>query len=200
MPPPLVTVVSGGHARRARLSGRDRQERGLRGGDRDAAGRGPHHRAAFSGRRAAQEGSAALHDRSAAVPGAARRGGSATGAEPRGARSGQHATEDVRQIADTKAVSQLDYETKKNTVDVDQAQVQAAEAAVENAKLNLDYCHIRSPIDGRAGARLVDVGNVVQANIDGAAIDPAARSDLRRLHDHRKRSARGAPGDGSRAR
>lgn len=67
-------------------------------------------------------------------------------------------------IADTRAVSQLDYETKKNTVALDQAQVQAAEAAVENARLNLEYCHIRSPIDGRAGARLVDVGNVVQAN------------------------------------
>jgi multidrug efflux system membrane fusion protein len=67
-------------------------------------------------------------------------------------------------IAGTKAVSQLDYETKQNSVEVDKAQVQAAEAAVENAKLNLDYCYIRSPIDGRAGARLVDVGNVVQAN------------------------------------
>jgi len=67
-------------------------------------------------------------------------------------------------IADTRAVSQLDYETKKNTVALDEAQVQAAEAAVENARLNLEYCHIVSPIDGRAGARLVDVGNVVQAN------------------------------------
>ena len=67
-------------------------------------------------------------------------------------------------IADTRAVSQLDFETKKNTVALDEAQVQAAEAAVENARLNLEYCHIRSPIDGRAGARLVDAGNVVQAN------------------------------------
>jgi multidrug efflux system membrane fusion protein len=70
-------------------------------------------------------------------------------------------------IADTKAVSQLDYETKKNNVALGQAQVQAAEAAVENAKLNLEYCHIRSPLDGRAGARLVDVGNVVQTNTTG---------------------------------
>ncbi len=49
-------------------------------------------------------------------------------------------------------------------MEVDQAQIQASQAAVENAKLNLDYCYIHSPIDGRAGARLVDVGNVVQAN------------------------------------
>jgi multidrug efflux system membrane fusion protein len=67
-------------------------------------------------------------------------------------------------ITDVRAVSALDLETKRNSVAVDQAQVQAAEAAVENAKLNLDYCYIHSPIDGRAGARLVDVGNVVQAN------------------------------------
>ena len=42
--------------------------------------------------------------------------------------------------------------------------MEAAEAALETAKLNLEYCYIHSPIDGRAGARLVDVGNVVQAN------------------------------------
>src|SRR5580700_7670737 len=67
-------------------------------------------------------------------------------------------------ITDIRAVSELDYETKKNTVAVNEAQVQAAQAAVENAKLNLEYCYIHSPIEGRAGARLVDVGNVVQAN------------------------------------
>jgi len=70
-------------------------------------------------------------------------------------------------IANTRAVSQLDVETKKNTVAVDQAQVQTNEAAVETAKLNLEYCYIHSPIDGRAGMRLVDVGNVVQPNTTG---------------------------------
>src|SRR6202007_3447044 len=40
----------------------------------------------------------------------------------------------------------------------------AAQAAIETAQVNLEYCFIHSPIDGRAGARLVDVGNVVQAN------------------------------------
>lgn len=70
-------------------------------------------------------------------------------------------------IANTRAVSQLDVETKKNTVAVDEAQVQANEAALETAKLNLEYCYIHSPIDGRAGMRLVDVGNVVQTNTTG---------------------------------
>jgi membrane fusion protein, multidrug efflux system len=75
-----------------------------------------------------------------------------------------------QEIIDTRAISKQDYDTKKNAVDVGQAQVQAAEAAVETAKLNLEYCYIHSPIDGRAGARLVDVGNVVQANSTGSLL------------------------------
>ena len=42
--------------------------------------------------------------------------------------------------------------------------MEATQASLETARLNLEYCYIHSPIDGRAGARLVDVGNVVQAN------------------------------------
>src|SRR5579864_3921034 len=68
------------------------------------------------------------------------------------------------EVIGARAISKQDYDTKKNAVDVDQAQVEAAQAALETAKLNLEYCYIHSPIDGRAGARLVDVGNVVQAN------------------------------------
>lgn len=67
-------------------------------------------------------------------------------------------------LSGTKAISQMDYDTKKNAVELDKAQIQSAEASVETAKVNLDYCSIHSPIDGRAGVRLVDAGNVVQAN------------------------------------
>jgi multidrug efflux system membrane fusion protein len=69
-----------------------------------------------------------------------------------------------QEVIGERAISKQDYDTKKNAVDVDQAQVEAAAAALETAKLNLEYCYIHSPINGRAGARLVDVGNVVQAN------------------------------------
>ena len=72
-------------------------------------------------------------------------------------------------VADTRAISQSDYDTKKNAVDTAEAQVSAANAAIETAMVNLDYCQIHSPIDGRAGARLVDVGNVVKAN-EGALL------------------------------
>jgi multidrug efflux system membrane fusion protein len=67
-------------------------------------------------------------------------------------------------VANTAAISKSDFDIKKNAVDVAQSQVAAADAAVESAQLNLNYCEIRSPVDGRAGARLVDVGNVVKAN------------------------------------
>ena len=68
------------------------------------------------------------------------------------------------ELVETKAISKQDYDTKKNAVDLDQAQIESAQAALETAKLNLEYCYIHSPIEGRAGARLVDIGNVVQAN------------------------------------
>ena len=63
-----------------------------------------------------------------------------------------------------KLLPQQDFDTRRNAVDVAQGQVGQGEAAVAQARLNLQYCSIRSPIDGRAGHRLVDVGNVVKAN------------------------------------
>ena len=44
-----------------------------------------------------------------------------------------------------------------------QASIKADSAAIEVARLNLGYADIRSPIDGRLGARLVDIGNMVRA-------------------------------------
>jgi multidrug efflux system membrane fusion protein len=70
----------------------------------------------------------------------------------------------VQDLVQSKAIARQDYDTRKNAVDVGEAQVKQNEAAVESAKLNLEYTSIRSPIDGRAGHRLVDLGNVVTAN------------------------------------
>jgi multidrug efflux system membrane fusion protein len=44
------------------------------------------------------------------------------------------------------------------------AQVQADQAAIESARVQLAYTTIRSPLTGRAGFRLVDPGNIVHAN------------------------------------
>ena len=48
-------------------------------------------------------------------------------------------------------------------MDAAQANVDAGKAAVENAKMQLSFCTIRSPMDGRAGSRTVDVGNIIKA-------------------------------------
>lgn len=42
--------------------------------------------------------------------------------------------------------------------------IQADRAQIDNAKLQLTYCHITSPISGRVGLRLVDPGNIVHAS------------------------------------
>ncbi|OLC53593.1 MAG: hypothetical protein AUH92_05715 [Acidobacteria bacterium 13_1_40CM_4_69_4] len=47
-----------------------------------------------------------------------------------------------------------------------EAAVGADRAAVENATVQLDYCTLRSPIDGRTGQLMVHQGNLVKANAD----------------------------------
>lgn len=50
------------------------------------------------------------------------------------------------------------------------ATVQADEAAVQTAKLNLEYTEIRAPIDGRTGDLLVHAGNIVKPDADTAMV------------------------------
>ena len=70
---------------------------------------------------------------------------------------------DAEQIA-AKIVSQQVYDTQKAVVDQLAAQVKADQAAVDSAKVQLNYTTIVSPLDGRTGVRLVDQGNIVHAN------------------------------------
>jgi multidrug efflux system membrane fusion protein len=51
--------------------------------------------------------------------------------------------------------------TANQDFDTAQANERRSQAAVEAAQVNLDRCYIKSPIDGRAGLRNVDIGNVV---------------------------------------
>ncbi|HVR83135.1 MAG TPA: efflux RND transporter periplasmic adaptor subunit, partial [Planctomycetota bacterium] len=67
-------------------------------------------------------------------------------------------------LLEKKALSQQEFDSSRNALEVAEARIQQVQAAIDTAKLDLDYCSIRSPIDGRAGQRLVDMGNVVAAN------------------------------------
>ena len=69
-----------------------------------------------------------------------------------------------KSLLEKKALSQQEFDTSRNAVAVAEARVHQFEAAIDTAKIDLEYCTIHSPIDGRAGQRLVDTGNVVAAN------------------------------------
>lgn len=71
-----------------------------------------------------------------------------------------------QKLFDQKLVSQDDYDTSKAGMDALAGTVQADEAAVTNAQLNLGYTEIRSPIDGATSGLQSYVGNVVKAPDD----------------------------------
>jgi multidrug efflux system membrane fusion protein len=62
------------------------------------------------------------------------------------------------------AMSQQQVDTQQATVDQLDGAVRNDQAQVDNAKLNLVYCHITAPVNGRIGLRLVDPGNMVHAS------------------------------------
>ena len=59
--------------------------------------------------------------------------------------------------------SRQSYEDQQATVGQLQGAIKADQARIDTAKLNIEYATVVSPLDGRTGARLVDLGNFVQA-------------------------------------
>ncbi len=59
--------------------------------------------------------------------------------------------------------SKQTVDTQRATVDQMTAQLQVDQAQIDNARTQLDYTRIVSPIDGRTGIRLIDPGNIVHA-------------------------------------
>jgi len=69
--------------------------------------------------------------------------------------------EQYEQLAATAESSNATVEADRAAVHSADESIKADTAAVEKTKVDLSYCYIKSPIDGRAGQRLVDIGNVV---------------------------------------
>jgi len=61
-------------------------------------------------------------------------------------------------------ISKDQYDTFRTTAQAQEATVPADRAAIENAKVNLSYCSIYSPLDGRTGAYQVYPGNIAKVN------------------------------------
>jgi multidrug efflux system membrane fusion protein len=62
------------------------------------------------------------------------------------------------------AIAKQQYDTQVATVHQYEGTVELDQGNLASAKVNLAYCRITSPIDGRVGLRLVDPGNIVPAN------------------------------------
>ncbi len=69
-----------------------------------------------------------------------------------------------RQLLEKGFIAQDELDQITTSVDILRASVSADLAAVENASLQLDYCTIRSPIDGRTGSLHLHQGNLVKSN------------------------------------
>ena len=79
--------------------------------------------------------------------------------------------------------SKQQADTQKALVAQLEAQVQADQAAIDNARTMLSYTKITAPIDGRTGIRLVDEGNLVQAgDADRHRRDHAGPADRGAVH------------------
>lgn len=68
------------------------------------------------------------------------------------------------------AISQQQFATQQALVQSDSGVVAADQANVRSAAINLGYARVVSPVDGRAGLRLVDIGNMVTAGQSGGIV------------------------------
>jgi membrane fusion protein, multidrug efflux system len=68
------------------------------------------------------------------------------------------------------AIAKQQYDDQEQVVFQDEGTVKNDEGQLANAKVNLVYTHITAPIAGRVGLRLVDPGNIVQANSTTALV------------------------------
>jgi len=74
-------------------------------------------------------------------------------------------------LAKSKSISQQEIDTQASLVKQTEAAIQTDLAQIANAKLQLEYCKITSPINGRIGLRLVDRGNMIRAgDVTGIAV------------------------------
>jgi multidrug efflux system membrane fusion protein len=78
--------------------------------------------------------------------------------------------ERAKKLVDAQAISREEFDSRTSAEAQGVAEVRAAEAAVETAKLNLEWTRVRSPIAGRVSNAMVTQGNLVQAGPPDATL------------------------------
>ena len=84
------------------------------------------------------------------------------------------------------SIPQQTLSTQQAAVEQLKATVQADQAQIDTAKVQLDYTTIRAPISGRIGVRLVDPGNIVRAADSTGIVHQPDRSDHGAVHSARR--------------
>lgn len=107
----------------------------------------------------------------------------------------------AERLRQSKAISDEEYDSRSKGLAESTATVHAAEAAVQIARLNLDFTQVRSPIDGRIGRELITAGNLVigdQTHLTTVvSIDPVyvyLDADERSILKYRRLAAAGQRG------
>lgn len=80
--------------------------------------------------------------------------------------------ERAKRLITTKAISEEDFDTKTRTYTSVLAAVKATQAAVDSAKLNLEFTEVRSPIEGRTSRAMITEGNLISGGASGAGATP----------------------------
>jgi multidrug efflux system membrane fusion protein len=68
-----------------------------------------------------------------------------------------------QKLAEQNSIARQQYEDQVYIVQQNQGTVKLDQAQIDQQKLNVQYCHIVSPVTGRVGIRLIDPGNYIQA-------------------------------------
>jgi len=75
-----------------------------------------------------------------------------------------------QELLDKNFISKEAFAQIRTNAETAEAVARSSQAAVENARLNLEYCTITSPLDGYVGKVLLQAGNLVKANDVGALV------------------------------
>jgi multidrug efflux system membrane fusion protein len=93
------------------------------------------------------------------------------------ARLAQTELDRATRLLNAQAIARDYYDQRANTNAVDQTAIKSAQAALTQAKLNVDYAYVKAPISGRVGRAEMTVGNLVQTETTAPLLTTVVSND-----------------------
>ena len=82
-----------------------------------------------------------------------------------------------KQLIDAHAIAQSDLDTWNNNMRTAQANIDAADAQLKQAQVDLEHAYVTAPIGGRVSRAEITVGNVVEAGINAPLLTSIVSQD-----------------------